>query len=153
MDDTEMLSLISSQTALETEELRSCNALTLRYGLSLSDAQIRNLVQRRFSALRDTGRVEFGSGILKKLAVEFCDSPYISQENYEDTLLELQDSFYYFKNESQDQIPDDELISFMKRCFDGVCQGSLDYLSGTTLEDLCRNTRYGYKTDGDGRLF
>lgn len=46
-----------------------------------------------------------------------------------------------------DYIPDDELISFMKRHFDGKCQGSLEYLSGTSLEELCRNTRYGYKLE------
>ncbi len=68
------------------------------------------------------------------LVTEFCDSPYIIQANYEDTILELQDSFYYFKNESMDRISDDELIAFMKRYFDGICQGSLEYLSGTSLE-------------------
>ena len=44
-------------------------------------------------------------------------------------------------------IPDDELIEFMKDVFDGKAQGSLEYLSGTSLEDLCRNTRYGYQAD------
>jgi hypothetical protein len=50
-----------------------------------------------------------------------------------------------------DRIPDDELIGFMKDRFDGVCQGSLEYLSGTTLEELCRNTRYGSDTDETDR--
>ena len=42
-----------------------------------------------------------------------------------------------------EQISDDELIEFMKREFDGKCQGSIEYLSGTSLEELCRGTRYG----------
>ena len=33
--------------------------------------------------------------------------------------------------------------TFMKEYFNGQCQGSIEYLSGTNLEELCRNTRYG----------
>jgi hypothetical protein len=128
---------------LAAQELRECNLFTGRYGLSLSEAQIERLVVRRFGALRDTGRVEFGEGILKKLIYAFCDSPYLFQENYEDTLLELQDSFYYFKGEADERLSDDELIGFMKQVFDGPAQGSLEYLSGTSLEELCRDARNG----------
>ncbi|HOE57330.1 MAG TPA: DUF6323 family protein [Bacillota bacterium] len=147
MKDRFSLTLIDMQKIQTADELRNCNELTLRYGLSLTEQQIHNIVEKRFEALRDTGRMEFDRGILKKLIYEFCDSPYISQDNYEDTILELQDSFYYFKNESMELISDDELISFMKQHFDTVCQGSLEYLSGTSLEELCRNTRYGYRVD------
>lgn len=128
-------------------ELKACNEITIKYGVVLSDQDIIELVQSRFKSLEDTGRIEFSEGILKKIVEVFCDSPYIMQQNYKDTLMELQESFYFFKNESMDQIADDELIEFMKRHFDGKCQGSLEYLSGTTLEELCRNTRYGYQVD------
>ncbi len=138
------------------DELRSCNEITLRYGLSLSEQQIQNLAERHVAALRDTGRIEFGTGILKKLIMQFCDSPFLYQSNYEENLLELQDAFYYFKNESLDRIPDDELLEFMKQVFDGKAQGSLEYLCNISLEELCRNTRYGYvidDTDKYGRMF
>ncbi len=138
------------------EELRECNMFTIKYGLLLTEQQIQTIVDKRFEALHSTGRIEFGSGITKMLIEGFCSSPFIYQTNYEETILELLDSFYYFKNESEDRIPDDELISFMRRHFDTTCQGSLEYLSGTTLEDLCRNTRYGYEiddSDANGRPF
>jgi hypothetical protein len=138
---------VDIQKLQTTSELRECNDLTMKYGLFLSEQQIHDLAERRFAALKDTGRIEFGQGILKKLVEGFCDSPYITQDNYEDTILELQDSFYYFKNESMDRISDDELIAFMKHHFDGICQGSLDYLSSTSLEELCRNARFGYGVD------
>jgi hypothetical protein len=152
MNENLPLSLLELQKAKMVTELEDCNEFTVNYGLRFTDPQIRELVKRRFEALKSTGRVEFGQGIIKKLITQFCDSPYITQENYEDTILELQDSFYYFKNECMDKIPDDELISLMKKFFDGVCQGSLEYLSGTSLEDLCRNTRFGYETDEDKLL-
>ena len=145
MDDMFSLTPVSMQKIQTAKELRECNEFTRRYGLSLSEQQIHGLVEKRFEALKDTGRIEFGKGILKKLIYEFCDSSYIIQENYEDTILELLDSFYYFKNESMDLISDDELMTFMKEHFDNICEGSLEYLNGTTLEELCRNTRYGYQ--------
>lgn len=142
------------QTAVE--ELRQCNAISGQFGLALSDPQIQALLKHRFSALRETGRMEFGQGILPKLIYAFCDSPYISQMDYEDILLELQDIFYYFKNESMEQISDEELIAFMKSVFDGRAQGSLEYLSGTSLTELCRYAREGWdprRDSGSGDLF
>ncbi|MBP1762633.1 MAG: hypothetical protein H6Q64_2175 [Firmicutes bacterium] len=156
MDEISVFSPVGLQKVKTMAELRECNDISLRYGLSLSEQQMQNLAERHVTALRDTGRIEFGSGILKKLVMQFCNSPFIFQDNYEDTLLELQDAFYYFKNESKDRIPDDELIEFMKQVFDGRAQGSLEYLCNITLEELCRNTRYGYAvddTDRNGHMF
>ena len=124
-------------------EIKKCNEITMKYGVTLSDTQIENLINKRFESLKNTGRIEFGDGILKELIEAFCDSPYIIQENYEETLEELQDIFYFFKGEAMDQIADDELIEFMKEYFNGECQGSIEYLSGTNLEELCRNTVCG----------
>lgn len=129
--------------AYALEQLLSCNALTARYQLSLSATEMEELVDARFCALRETGRIEFGDGILTKLIGAFCDSPYLTQQNYAQTLAQLQDLFYTFKNESADLISDDELIAFMRKCFDGRCQGAADYMADLTLEDLCRGTRYG----------
>ncbi len=151
MDKKIDMTVVNMQKLQTAEELRECNELTVKFGIYLTEEQIQSLVEKRFQALKDTGRIEFGKGILKVLITEFCDSPYITQDTYEDTILELQDSFYYFKNESNDRISDEELISFMKHHFDGVCQGSLEYLSDMTLEELCRNTRYGCETDDTDR--
>jgi len=156
MNNEFALSVIDLQKRQTMAELRECNEFTIQCGLSLSEQQIAGIAEQRLSALRNTGRVEFGQGIIKKLLRVFCNSPYIIQENYEDTILELLDSFYYFKNESMDRISDDELIELMEDRFDGICQGSLEYLGGTSLEELCRNTRYGREcdeTDRHGRLF
>ena len=124
-------------------EIKKCNEITMKYGVTLSDTQIESLINKRFESLKNTGRVEFGDGVLKELIEAFCNSPYIIQENYEETLEELQDIFYFFKGEAMEQIADDELIEFMKEYFNGECQGSIECLSGTNLEELCRNTRYG----------
>jgi len=150
MEDSFELAVGSYGRLSAAEELKACNAITGQYGLLLTDRQISNIADKQYEALAAAGRVELGRGILRMLVVEFCDSPFIDQENYEETILELLDSFYYFKNESEDRIPDDDLIKLMRRHFDTVCQGSLEYMNGTTLEDLCRNARCGYETGCGG---
>ena len=78
---------------------------------------------------------------MPKLIQAFCDSPYIDQENYANTLAELQETFYYFKTEAMDRFSDDELIDYMVKVFNGRAQGSAEYLSGTSLEALARYAR------------
>lgn len=120
--------------------LERCNALTVRCGLSLSRDQLDRLLQARSLALRDSGRVEFGGGILKDLILAFYDSPFLTQSNYEENLAGLQELFYYCKNESADSLTDDELITVMKDLFNGKANGSLDYLS-SAMERKCRVSR------------
>jgi hypothetical protein len=128
-------------------EVIKCNDYTEQFGLLLTQAQAIELVETRSLSLRDNGRIEFGGGVIDKIIKEFCDSPYISMQNYAATLHELIETFYYYKNETLDLISDDDLIKFMKSAFDGVCQGSIDLLSGRELYQLARNLRFGLPTD------
>lgn len=137
----EELSLLQMQLTAAKEEIRRCDELNRLYGLTLTEQDITELVQLRGEALRNTGRVEFGGGILPKLIRAFCKSPYVDSFNYAQTLGELQDAFYYFKNESGDIFSDDELIEFMERVFNGRAEGSAELLCTISLEDLCRWAR------------
>ena len=114
------------------------------------------LAQERKQALTTERRVEFGPGILPKIIYTFCDSPYFSQDSYRDTLIRLQEIFFQYKNEMHDEITDDELLTFMKEQFDGVCYGDPDYLEGTCLEIFSQAVRAGYRgyrvTQGKGEF-
>ena len=77
--------------------LAACNQRTERFGLTLSPRQMAALASGRREALRSTGRVEFGEGILPRLIHQFCDSPYVDSETWAETLEELQGLFYCFK--------------------------------------------------------
>lgn len=146
------LEIVNKRKQIETANIKKCNEYTNKYGLILSDNQISNLLERRKETLKETGRIEFREGIIDKLIKEFCDSPYINQENYAETLYELIEIFYEYKNETMDLITDDELIEFMKKSFDGICQGDLEYLSGTALyrmrENLLSGKSLGYIEEG-----
>lgn len=128
-------------------EVMKCNDLTTKFGLVLTEKQALALVETRSFALKENGRIEFGGGVIDKIINEFCDSPYLSMYNYEETLHELLEMFYYYKNETFELVSDDDLIKYMKNAFDGICQGSLDLLSGRELYKLVHNLRYGYALD------
>ena len=129
---------MQQQTLAAQRELSDCNAYSGRFGLTLREDEIAELVAGRAEALRATGRIEFGGGILPKLIRALCDSPFIMQEDYAAVLSELQEAFYRFKNEAMDRLTDDELIGLMVKVFNGRAQGSAEYLSEMSLEALAR---------------
>ena len=141
--DNSYLEMINKRKQIEIVNIKRCNEITSKYGLVLSDNQISKIIERRKEILKGTGRVELREGIIDKLIKEFCDSPYINQENYAETLYELIEIFYEYKNETMDLITDDDLIKFMKKSFDGVCQGDLDYLYGTVIYKMRENLLSG----------
>lgn len=125
----------------EITAVLNTNQYTERFGLVLSEEEAKLLVQERFESLKEQQRVEFGKGILDKLIYAFCDSAYIFQDNYVDVITRLQEIFYLYKNESMDELTDDELIGYMKDAFENECRGSLDYLEDICLELFAREIR------------
>ena len=139
MDEKKWIQIISEANQLES--LRKTNQYTEQFGLTLSAADAQLLVQEKINSLKEQQRVEFGEGIMPKIIYEFCDSGYIHQDNYTDTLIRLQNIFYLYKNETQDEMTDDELLHFMKEQYETVCFGDLDYLESTCLERFTRMIR------------
>ena len=133
-------SLIVEQTIKEIQQL---NEQTLEYGLTLCPKDIKTIVNKRTEALKSNGRVEFGGGIISQIISSFCKSPYISQYNYVETISDIIETFYYYKNETMEEISDDDLIDFMKNCFDNKCQGDMDLLRGKYLDKVAHNVKYG----------
>lgn len=127
------------------EKTLETNRKSGRFGLTLTKQDAELLLQERSHALREQGRVEFGGGILPKLIDTFCDSDFISQQDYADTLARLQEIFYLYKNEVQDELTDDELLNLMKEQFEFLCFGDLDYLEGTCLSNFAQAVRAGYR--------
>ncbi len=149
MDEKNLLPILETQKQLAIKSINACNEYTNKFGLALSPAEINELVRFQHETLKEMGRMELGQSIIPKLIYEFCDSQYISQDNYLKTLEEFQEMFYFFKNESLEDLSDDELISGMKKYFDNECQGSIEKLRSTYLENMCKNSRYNYELYGD----
>ena len=136
-------------------EIIKCNDYTYQYGLTLTRAQALSLIETRSYALRATGRIEFGGGIIEKFIRAFCDSPFLSAHNYAETLNELIEVFYYFKNETENLIKDDDLIDDIKKAFNGFCQGSVELLFKLNMQmTKSENLNFDYNldfTEGDNK--
>ena len=137
--------MILLQQKNQLAKVLETNEMTARYGLVLTQQDAELLAAERSHVLKRERLVEFGPGILPKVIEQFCDSDFIDQNNYVDTLLRLQEIFYLYKNEMQDEISDEELLHFMKEQFEGVCFGDLGYLEGTCLQIFAEAVRAGYR--------
>lgn len=146
--------MILLQQQNQLTKVLETNQATAQFGLSLTAQDAELILEEQKNALKEQKRVEFGQGIVPKIIYEFCDSDYIDQNNYVDTIVRLQEIFYLYKNEMQDEITDDELLHLMKEQFEKICFGDLDYLEGTCLSNFAQAIRAGYEgykaTDGYG---
>ena len=138
----------------QLSKVMGTNEITKRYGLALSEQEAQLILEEQKGALKKYQRAEFGTGITSKIIYEFCDSSYIDQNSYVDTIIRLQEIFYRYKNEMLDEITDDELLHLMKEQFELICYGDLDYLEGTCLDHFAQAVRAGYggyrSSDGRG---
>lgn len=150
--DGNWVSLLQSHNQLE--KVMNSNQYTEQFGLRLSQQDAQLILDNRLDELRTQRRVEFGEGIATKIIREFCDSNYIDQNNYVDTIIRLQEIFYLYKNEMNDEITDDELLHLMKEQYEELCFGDLEYLETTCLANFAQAIRAGYDgykaTDGHG---
>ena len=149
----EMYELIQlEQQAYEMQRIIAYNEKTKNYGLVLTEEEVKALMVCRKDSLKENQRVEFGEGILPDIIYAFCDSQYLNRDNYVDTLAQLQEIFYLYKNESLDELTDTELIDFMRNQFDEICFGDVEYLRGTCLERFARSVRSDYQNQAQHRL-
>lgn len=139
MKEYNLLEIFSGQNQLQ--KVLDMNQKTQQFGLVLTEQDAKLLVEARGEELRRQQRMEFGESILSKLIFTFCDSEYIFQDNYVETIIRLQEIFYIFKNETMDELTDDELLTFMRKQFENVCHGDLEYLEGTCLSNFARAIR------------
>lgn len=150
--DNNWLELLQNTNQLA--RVTETNQYTKQFGLTLSEQDAQLILDNRKAALREQRRVEFGESIVPKIIYEFCDSNYIDQGNYVESMIRLQEIFYLYKNEMEDEITDDELLHLMKEQYEYICFGDLDYLEGTCLSDFAQAIRAGYdgyaKKDGYG---
>lgn len=123
-----------------TDEVLKVNEKTKQYGLVLTSNEIKDMIISRNQILYNYGRVETDISVIKELAEVFCTSPYIDNKNYQLTLNELQEIFYYMKNETEDRISDSQLVDIIREYFDGVCGGSLELLK-SKLDEFAQRFR------------
>lgn len=137
--------IINSSTEQQMNDIIKLNEETITYGLSLSKREVMQIIEVRNDLLRGYGRIELGTEVVNKLIKSFYNSSYIQQDMYMSTLMELQEIFYYMKNETEDNLSDDEIIEILKEFFEDYCKGSIELLQGREIETFARNQRIKYQ--------
>lgn len=127
--------------SLARQEILHTNLQSQQYGLQLTPLQAMELLQTRNRVLKSQGRVDTGIEVIKKIAASFCSSPYIHAHEWASTLNELVEIFYYMKNETEDRLGDDELITLMRELFDNRSRGVLELLRDRDLELYAQELR------------
>lgn len=89
------ISLLQNQNQLS--KVIETNQYTEQFGLTLSQQDAQLILDNRKDELKVQRRVEFGEGIAPKIIREFCDSDYIDQNNYVNTIIRLQEIFTCIK--------------------------------------------------------
>lgn len=125
---------------LYINELLQTNEETKKYGLLLTLEDVKQIINVRNKVLENYGRIELSFEVIKRIIKVFSSSAFINDKNYVWILNELQEAFYYLKNETEDRIGDDKLIELMKDLFENSCEGSVELLC-SRLEEFSRNFR------------
>ena len=144
------LMIFGALSARRTEQaLLRGNVVTERFGLTLTPEQCGRLLERRALALRETERIELGEGILPRLAVALCDSPYVGPESWEEALGGLTELFYHFKGACGERLGDDELLSALVRLYNGWAGGCAERIADLDGSAMLRFARTGRVEDDD----
>lgn len=121
-------------------ELLQTNEETMKNGLILTVEDAKQILNVRNKALKGCGRIELGFDVTKKLVKVLSSSKFIDQYNYVSTVNDMQETFYYLKNETEDKMSDDALLEMMKDLFEYTCEGSMELLN-SHLEEFSRDFR------------
>ena len=129
----DIISLGMSPDARENQ-IVACNSFSSEYGLTLTKEQAHDLEISHKQLLSEYNRVEFGTPGTIQVIEGFASSPYLLQEQYADTLEELQEQFYQLRSQAGVDIFDEEIIDGMRLRFDGDAGGATELLGACTLE-------------------
>lgn len=121
------------------------NEITIKNNLVLTKKESLYLIKRKNDILKDLGRIELFNCILDKIIYEFYDSPYIDKTNYLETLENLTNVFYNFQKEFDYILTDDEIIFYLKKCFNSECMGVASLLIDISFQKLKEKIENGEK--------
>ena len=130
--------------------LLEINSTTQKHGLILTEAIAKEIAEARQYALKENDRIDFSSDTLTRLVKAFSESYYITQENFSEIIGEMLDLFYFLKNEIDDVLSDDDMISEMLIVFNETCFGAMEAMYGRGVEKIIRKYSFGDRKIWDG---
>ena len=108
------------------KELLSLNEYTKESGIVLSQKDCTEIAECRSELLYENERIEVGAGAVKRIIEEFCDSGYVDQRTFKDTVEALLECFYSIKTETEDKVDDETVLGFLKYMFENEVGGDVE---------------------------
>lgn len=132
------------------KELMLLGDKTAEYGITLSEKDCVDIAECRYESLKENERIEVGLGATQRIIEEFCDSGYVSQSNFRETVEGLLECFYMIKTETEDKVSDDEVLEFLKYLFEYEAGGDVSKIYDSVALDAFIRDKNSF-TPGSGR--
>lgn len=109
-----ILSSIQNKSIIVAKnKLLKINDESSAYGLILTPQDVEEIIKSRGYSLKNYGRIDLNMDVTKKLINKIYTSQYTDKDDYVEIINDLQDIFYYLKNETLDEISDNEIIDII----------------------------------------
>ena len=123
-----ILNLLNNENlTIAKNEILQINEESSAYGLILSSKDVEEVIKSRGYSLKTYGRIDLNMDITKKLIKKLYTSPYTQKDDYVELINDLQDIFYYLKNETLDEISDNEIIDIISEFYE-KSSGRIDHV-------------------------
>ena len=133
-------SLNSNLEVIQEHELLELNENSRSYGLTLNKEDIKEIINSRNNTLKSYGRIELDINVTKSIIENLYKSQYTDRDDYVELINDLQEVFYYLKNETLDQISDIEIIEIIDEIYNN-CSGGIDIVQ-EKCEEFAKSYRY-----------
>lgn len=126
---------------IERNELLETNEKSREYGLALSESDVKDIITSRNYTLKGYGRIELDIKTTKQLIENIYKSQFTNINDYLETINDMQEIFYYLKNETDDKICDDEIIEILDELYEKF-SGNLDNVRGE-VDKFAKKFKFG----------
>ena len=134
-------SLNSSLQIMQESEILELNEKSQIYGLTLNKEDFQEIINSRNNTLKNYGRIELDINVTKRIIENLYKSQYTDKDDYVEVINDLQEIFYYLKNETLDQISDIEIIEIIDEFYNN-CSGRVDIVQEKS-EEFAKKYRWG----------
>ena len=133
-------SLNSNLEVIQEQELLDLNENSSAYGLTLNKEDIKEIINSRNNTLKSYGRIELDINVTKIIIENLYKSQYTDRDDYVELINDLQEVFYYLKNETLDQISDIEIIEIIDEFYNNS-SGRIDIVQ-EKCEEFAKSYRW-----------
>ncbi len=134
-------SLNSNLQITQEHEILELNKKSQIYGLALKQEDIKEIIKSRNNTLKSYGRIELDINVTKRIIKNLYTSQYTDKDDYVESINDLQEIFYYLKNETLDQISDIEIIEIIDEFYNKF-SGRIEIVQEKS-EEFAKQYRWG----------